>query len=982
MKKFSDLKTDICLGCQLSEATSLGSTSVDQDHLFGMCSASRSFTSSIQVLFVYYAYAGVFLSHGRGSNLSVDEMRKQREEFFSAQGKIFLRDTYPSKQLDIECVINSLITITDKPFEEIYTDVFKLFSPRASSKIKFLRPPVGLKYPFKNRNFAYIIFELKNNPQLVRDIVDQYVLDLKNLSSIRGSIPAKAIVAVKESDPNKHNVKYDKAMFAHMLNAMIESDVTYDANRITDPVLQLGMMGTPDGLKWAGLPKIRFSKTVYGNVFIPIRGQWESGKNRVTLNYLQALWGGPGSNDNNIDAVAATLGHEIRHRSFDIIADTPDLMNLMPPELKPGGYWHGSWGKSYHGGPEIVGKNGETAEHAMIYAVDDFDPMSHKGGRFFNFFLDKNPNHDVKYWRELYAKVQSGVARYFMSIQGAPKARPTQGIPPHKKLPDLSPEEVQRKAEKDAQYYSTKNLLPKLQTDPVVKEMYNRFLKYDGTIAWKLVISTKLDITRAAIDVKLTQITLDLIQDNRYKDDTEYRIKVERMRRSMFRRLERWTDDTAVSGNWWKHKKHAQDMIDLMKITLGNPPYSVTNPNPGGVGTYYDGKYVQEVYEALVKAVETYDKTEQEIKKRHPEGWKYFSYDFIKRDLKQNPDYDPFAVTDPLAVASPSGSIPRNWEWLEDVIGSCRGTTSRGNLNPDDKLLYFYFVMTGVFLGLTNDGMTEESIEKRLEFFNRGSGIRNTLIRDIGYTGNVDISCIGKSLKKFFSDEVNKDRVPFTDDRLNIAKTSSRSKFHILEKITELDDAFIKAMVTQHENDKKNSSSKQPVSTGRGTPATAPPISLPQSLPTIGVPAAPKQKTYTSDRPVQTSFISRFSNRFKNIPTLLRPNRAKVISNSPLTSEEKSLVEKIREIVAEIRKDKPYLGDTALIAAAVLAVFVGGFFAFRKYLFDRKTQGIASQILRDRKSSAMIKDLRRKERRRVIELLKDPKFREKILAEL
>ena len=71
-----------------------------------------------------------------------------------------------------------------------------------------------------------------------------------------------------------------------------------------------------------------------------------------------------------------------------------------------------------------------------------------------------------------------------------------------------------------------------------------------------------------------------------------------------------------------------------------------------------------------------------------------------------------------------------------------------------------------------------------------------------------------------------------------------------------------------------------------------------------------------------------------------------------------------------------------MIAAAVLAVFAGGFFAFRKYLFDRKTQGIASQILRDRKSSAMIKDLRRKERRRVIELLKDPKFREKILAEL
>ena len=513
------------------------------------------------------------------------------------------------------------------------------------------------------------------------------------------------------------------------------------------------------------------------------------------------------------------------------------------------------------------------------------------------------------------------------------------------------------------------------------------------------------------------------MMDDRYKNDLEYPMKVERLQNSIKQRLERWTNDTAVRGNWWKHKKHAQDMLDLMKMILGDPPYSVPNPHMAGVYTYYNGKYIQQVYEALVDAVETYDKTEQEIKKRHPEGWKYFSYDFIKRDLKQNPDYDPFAVAVPSGsvgiAGAVGGSVTKSWEWLEDVIGSCRGSTSRGNLNPDDKLLYFYFVMTGVYLGLTNNGMTEESIEKRLEFFHKRSGIRNTLIRDIGYTGNVDISCIGKSLKKFFSNKENKRRVPSTDDRLNILKTSSTSKFDILEKITELDDAFIKAMVTQHENDKKKSSSKQPVSSGRGTPATAPPetdtgtgsrftgrrgsrgnrvsqpvssgrgtpatappISLPRSLPTISVPAVSPKKTYTSDRPIQTSFISRFSKRFKNIPTLLRPNRAKVISNTSLTTEEKNLVEKIREIVAEIRKDKPYLGDTALIAAAVLAVFAGGFFAFRKYLFDRKTQGVASQILRDRKSSAMIKDLRRKERRRVVELLKDPKFREKILAEL
>ena len=161
---------------------------------------------------------------------------------------------------------------------------------------------------------------------------------------------------------------------------------------------------------------------------------------------------------------------------------------------------------------------------------------------------------------------------------------------------------------------------------------------------------------------------------------------------------------------------------------------------------------------------------------------------------------------------------------------------------------------------------------------------------------------------------------------------------------------------------------------------------MPVNIPTIPVPskASPK-KTYTTTgyRPARRPFIFNLRRRLGWVPKLLTPIKATPRSTSPnLTPDEKNLVEQIREIIANIRKDKPYLGDTALIATAVLALFAGGLFSFRKFLFDRKTKNIASQILRDKKAIGMIKDLRRKEKRRVIELLKDPKFRDKILSEL
>ena len=102
----------------------------------------------------------------------------------------------------------------------------------------------------------------------------------------------------------------------------------------------------------------------------------------------------------------------------------------------------------------------------------------------------------------------------------------------------------------------------------------------------------------------------------------------------------------------------------------------------------------------------------------------------------------------------------------------------------------------------------------------------------------------------------------------------------------------------------------------------------------------------------------------------------------PITGEEKDFVERIKVIVDAIKRNIPNVSNKALIPLAVVAIIAGGVFAFRRYLFDRKTKDMASYILRDPETKTMLLLLRQKEKRRVLELLKDPKFRDRVLSEL
>jgi len=61
---------------------------------------------------------------------------------------------------------------------------------------------------------------------------------------------------------------------------------------------------------------------------------------------------------------ATTIVHEMMHRGFQIISDTPELRGVMPEDLN--GYWRDDWGSVQ--GDYYIGGVQASAEHAMIYA--------------------------------------------------------------------------------------------------------------------------------------------------------------------------------------------------------------------------------------------------------------------------------------------------------------------------------------------------------------------------------------------------------------------------------------------------------------------------------------------------------------------------------------------------------------------------------------------------------------------------------------
>jgi len=271
------------------------------------------------------------------------------------------------------------------------------------------------------------------------------------------------------------------------------------------------------------------------------------------------------------------------------------------------------------------------------------------------------------------------------------------------------------------------------------------------------------------------------------------------------RLMAEWEVEVSMKGNWYKAKIYPERILRIVKTA---------------------GASLGDNKATLEDSIKNFDELERQIKRKHPEGWRYFSYDHIEKYLRRNPDYDPF---NPTGEPTPPVNAPKP-----------------------------------------------------------------------------------------------------------IAPTPTTP-------VTPATPAT-------------------PISSGRGTPATAPPKEKPS--PWANIPIIGRIGRRTGPRPYRGSG---------------RGQPPTYPSTQPV---DKKLIEKIRDIVNKVREDKPYLGNTALIAAAVTAIVAGGFFAFRKYLFDRKTERVASAVLRDPDTRAMIKDLRQRERNRVLKLLKDKDFRERVLAEI
>lgn len=177
----------------------------------------------------------------------------------------------------------------------------------------------------------------------------------------------------------------------------------------------------------------------------PIRGAREYGSfNQVTgeISY---------SYDHIFDQiqVTQTLAHELRHRAFNIISNTPELDSLMPNELKK--EWSNGYGKFQQ---HVREWNYEgvfaSPEHAMIYAVQFADPLKDKSYFFTNPALK---GKTVDYWRNLYRSIESAVKQWF-----------------------------EKNVAKDTEQFSkSSEFQPVLTLDPKMKSFFDAYAQLDQT---------------------------------------------------------------------------------------------------------------------------------------------------------------------------------------------------------------------------------------------------------------------------------------------------------------------------------------------------------------------------------------------------------------------------------------------------------------------------------------------------------------------
>jgi len=103
----------------------------------------------------------------------------------------------------------------------------------------------------------------------------------------------------------------------------------------------------------------------YGDKSDKIAGQYTPSTGEISINKDLAYELKPGVDRVVAAQRASTLVHEMMHRGFDIISRTPELVAVMPEDVK--GYWLNDWGVRSKGKYYLENLQA-SAEHAMIYS--------------------------------------------------------------------------------------------------------------------------------------------------------------------------------------------------------------------------------------------------------------------------------------------------------------------------------------------------------------------------------------------------------------------------------------------------------------------------------------------------------------------------------------------------------------------------------------------------------------------------------------
>ena len=221
-------------------------------------------------------------------------------------------------------------------------------------------------------------------------------------------------------------VTVDYDVFDWNLKLLGRLNITDKKNNLSDPILQLGIMGEPRVGRSAKRAQNRKQLEKYPDRKVIARFGNVDG-------ILGAAYGGPYEKDTIIAGhdqllsyhparAVQTDAHEIRHRAWNVISLIPEIRNNLPADLRPGGKWWGSYGAyKYMDYDKIDFISGAWAEHALIYAMDYGEGTTPE--RRIGFFDNKifnTKDYPISYWKNLYYQSMPAVAK-FLKDTGAEK---------------------------------------------------------------------------------------------------------------------------------------------------------------------------------------------------------------------------------------------------------------------------------------------------------------------------------------------------------------------------------------------------------------------------------------------------------------------------------------------------------------------------------------------------------------------------------